>query len=107
MAARRTRKFWSSAKLRIVGDKYLDQYFKTIKNSLNEDGIAAIQGITIKNELFDRYRTNEDFIQKYKEEHGDSNLENDFIQEQLIKDFEADEPVQKPKNKKKKKKTKK
>tara|TARA_E500000331_G_scaffold313362_1_gene321962 strand:- start:242 stop:1423 length:1182 start_codon:yes stop_codon:yes gene_type:complete len=48
-----------------VGDKYLDQYFKTIKNSLNEDGIAAIQGITIKNELFDRYRTNEDFIQKY------------------------------------------
>ena len=48
-----------------VGEKYLDQYFKTIKNSLKKDGCAAIQGITIKDELFDRYRTSEDFIQKY------------------------------------------
>ena len=48
-----------------VGEKYLDQYFKTIKNSLKKNGYAALQGITIKNELYDRYRTNEDFIQKY------------------------------------------
>ncbi len=48
-----------------VGEKYLDQYFRTIKNSLKQDGCAALQGITIKDELFDRYRTNEDFIQKY------------------------------------------
>tara|TARA_B100001057_G_scaffold491099_1_gene580655 strand:+ start:754 stop:1935 length:1182 start_codon:yes stop_codon:yes gene_type:complete len=48
-----------------VGDKYLDQYFKTIKNSLKNEGHAAIQGITIKNELFPRYKANEDFIQKY------------------------------------------
>ena len=48
-----------------VGEKYLDEYFKTIKNSLNPGGLAAIQGITIQDELFERYRNSEDFIQKY------------------------------------------
>ena len=48
-----------------VGEKYLNQYFRTIKKSLNKGGLAAIQGITIKDDLFDRYRMNEDFIQKY------------------------------------------
>jgi len=48
-----------------VGDKYLNQYFNVIKKSLNSGGLAAIQGITIKDELFERYRTSEDFIQKY------------------------------------------
>ena len=48
-----------------VGENYLDKYFGTIKNSLKDDGIAAIQGITIKDDLFDRYRSSEDFIQKY------------------------------------------
>ena len=36
-----------------------------IKNSLKENGTAAIQGITIRDDLFDRYRGSEDFIQKY------------------------------------------
>ncbi len=48
-----------------VGEKYLNQYFKKIKDSLNSGGIAAIQGITIRDDLYDRYRNNEDFIQKY------------------------------------------
>ena len=48
-----------------VGEKYLDKYFETIKRSLNENGSAAIQGITIRDDLFERYRSNEDFIQKY------------------------------------------
>ena len=48
-----------------VGEKYLDLYFKTIKNSLKYNGNAAIQGITIKYILFKRYRVEEDFIQKY------------------------------------------
>ena len=48
-----------------VGEKYLDKYFNTIKKSLNTNGTAAIQGITIRNDLFDRYRSSEDFIQKY------------------------------------------
>ena len=48
-----------------VGEKYLDKYFSTIKENLKPSGIGAIQAIIIKDELFDRYRKNEDFIQKY------------------------------------------
>ena len=48
-----------------VGEKYLDKYFETIKRSLNAKGSAAIQGITIRDDLFERYRGSEDFIQKY------------------------------------------
>ena len=48
-----------------VGEKYLDKYFETIKRSLNINGAAAIQGITIRDDLFERYRSSEDFIQKY------------------------------------------
>ena len=48
-----------------VGEKYLDQYFRTIKRSLKTNGTAAIQGIVIHDDLFQRYRNSEDFIQKY------------------------------------------
>ena len=48
-----------------VGEKYLNKYFSAIKNNLKFNGIAAIQAIVIKDELFNRYRKNEDFIQKY------------------------------------------
>tara|TARA_B100000029_G_scaffold236853_1_gene233913 strand:- start:553 stop:1740 length:1188 start_codon:yes stop_codon:yes gene_type:complete len=48
-----------------VGEKYLDKYFYTIKNNLNPGGRGAIQAIIIKDELYDRYRNKEDFIQKY------------------------------------------
>ncbi len=48
-----------------VGHKYLDEYFKVIKNSLNPGGKAAIQGITIDDKLFNRYKNSEDYIQKY------------------------------------------
>jgi cyclopropane-fatty-acyl-phospholipid synthase len=48
-----------------VGENYLDKYFGTIKQSLKINGTAAIQGITIRDDLFDRYRSSEDFIQKY------------------------------------------
>ena len=48
-----------------VGEKYLNKYFSMIKNNLKPGGIGAIQAITIKDELFDQYRKNEDFIQKY------------------------------------------
>jgi len=48
-----------------VGKNYLKSYFETIKNNLQNDGTAAIQAITIDEKLFDRYKTKEDFIQKY------------------------------------------
>ena len=48
-----------------VGKNYLNSYFKSIKENLNHGGVAAIQSITIDDKLFDRYKTKEDFIQKY------------------------------------------
>tara|TARA_B100000963_G_scaffold256682_1_gene225185 strand:+ start:2023 stop:3201 length:1179 start_codon:yes stop_codon:yes gene_type:complete len=48
-----------------VGQNYLESYFKTIKNNLSSDGSAAIQAITIDDNLFDRYKNKQDFIQKY------------------------------------------
>ena len=48
-----------------VGEKYLIHYFKTIKENLVSGGRGAIQAIVIKDELYDRYKTKEDFIQKY------------------------------------------
>jgi len=48
-----------------VGKNYLSSYFNTIKSNLSKNGKAAIQAITINDELFDRYKTKQDFIQKY------------------------------------------
>ena len=48
-----------------VGEKYLNKYFKTIKENLAPGGRCAIQAIIIKDELYDRYRVNQDFIQKF------------------------------------------
>ena len=48
-----------------VGQNYLQSYFKTIKENLANSGTAAIQAITIDDNLFDRYKNKQDFIQKY------------------------------------------
>lgn len=48
-----------------VGESYWDGYFATIRNALVPGGLAVIQAITIKHELFDQYRNGVDFIQKY------------------------------------------
>jgi len=48
-----------------VGEKYLNQYFKSIKNNLIPGGRAAIQSIVIDDNLYNRYRTKEDFIQRF------------------------------------------
>ncbi len=48
-----------------VGKNYLSSYFNTIKSNLSENGKAAIQAITIDDNLFERYKTKQDFIQKY------------------------------------------
>jgi len=48
-----------------VGQNYLDGYFKTIKSNLSNGGNVAIQAITIDDNLFDRYKNKQDFIQKY------------------------------------------
>ena len=51
--------------LEAVGEKYLANYFKSIKENLSSNGRAAIQSILINDHLYDRYRTKEDFIQKF------------------------------------------
>tara|TARA_Y100000590_G_scaffold424634_1_gene531754 strand:- start:284 stop:1459 length:1176 start_codon:yes stop_codon:yes gene_type:complete len=48
-----------------VGKNYLKNYFQTIKQNLDKEGTAAIQAITIDDNLFERYKTKQDFIQKY------------------------------------------
>lgn len=45
-----------------VGEKYWPTYFNKIASSLNAKGRALIQAITIKDELFEDYRSNPDFI---------------------------------------------
>ena len=48
-----------------VGEKNLKTYFSTISKNLNQGGVAAIQAIIIQDKLYDNYRKNQDFIQKY------------------------------------------
>jgi len=48
-----------------VGKNYLSSYFNTIKSNLSKNGRAAIQAIIIDDKLFERYKTKQDFIQKY------------------------------------------
>ena len=48
-----------------VGEKHWPEYFQTIAQRLKAGRKACIQTIVIAEELFDRYRTNTDFIQQY------------------------------------------
>ncbi len=48
-----------------VGAEYWDIYFEKISSSLKKNGKALIQGITIRDDLFEAYIKNTDFIQQY------------------------------------------
>ncbi|MEM6534093.1 MAG: cyclopropane-fatty-acyl-phospholipid synthase family protein [Pseudomonadota bacterium] len=48
-----------------VGEKYWPSYFGKVERSLKPGGKAALQIITIKDDLFPRYRKRADFIQRY------------------------------------------
>ena len=48
-----------------VGQNYLKSFFNKIKQNLEPNGSAAIQAITIDDSLYNRYKTKQDFIQKY------------------------------------------
>ena len=48
-----------------VGQNYLESYFKTIKDNLSDNGRAAIQAITIDDNMFDRYKNKTDFCLLY------------------------------------------
>ena len=48
-----------------VGEHYWPQYFATIAERLKQGGRAVIQTITIRDDLFDGYRSRSDFIRHY------------------------------------------
>ncbi len=48
-----------------VGEQYWTVFFEKIRTSLKNKGQAAIQGITIREDLFYSYKNGTDFIQQY------------------------------------------
>ena len=48
-----------------VGEHYWPQYFATVAERLKQGGRAVIQTITIRDDLFDGYRSRSDFIRHY------------------------------------------
>ncbi|MBI3367781.1 MAG: class I SAM-dependent methyltransferase, partial [Burkholderiales bacterium] len=48
-----------------VGREYWDSYFKALRDRLKPGGRACVQSITIRDDLFERYVSNTDFIQQY------------------------------------------
>ena len=48
-----------------VGRRYWPSFFATVRDRLKPDGLACIQSITIRDDLFDRYVRSTDFIQQY------------------------------------------
>lgn len=48
-----------------VGRAYWPGYFKTVRDKLKPGGLACIQTITIRDDLFERYVRSTDFIQQY------------------------------------------
>jgi cyclopropane-fatty-acyl-phospholipid synthase len=48
-----------------VGEKYWPAYFSKVSDVLKPGGVAGLQIITIRDDLFDSYRARVDFIQQY------------------------------------------
>lgn len=48
-----------------VGERWWPTYFETLSRALKPSGRAVVQSITIRDELFARYRRGTDFIQQY------------------------------------------
>ena len=48
-----------------VGHQYLATFFKTCSRLLKDDGMMALQAITIGDQIFDRHKRSVDFIKRY------------------------------------------
>lgn len=48
-----------------VGQEYWPSFFRTVHDRLKPGGLACIQSITIRDDLFERYLKSTDFIQQY------------------------------------------
>ena len=51
--------------LEAVGEKFWRRYFESVRDRLAPGGKAAIQTITIKDDCFESYKRNPDFIQQF------------------------------------------
>ncbi|MBY8977546.1 class I SAM-dependent methyltransferase [Rhodobacteraceae bacterium NNCM2] len=51
--------------LEAVGERYWPVYFRSLRQRLKPGRVAALQVITISDQLFDSYRKGTDFVQKY------------------------------------------
>ena len=48
-----------------VGEQYWSEYFRVVHDRLKPSAVAALQVITIRDDLFEAYRKGVDFIQRY------------------------------------------
>jgi cyclopropane-fatty-acyl-phospholipid synthase len=48
-----------------VGDRYLELFFRRCSELLKPDGMMLLQAITIADQVYERYRSSVDFIQRY------------------------------------------
>jgi len=48
-----------------VGHHFYDTFFQTCNRLLKDDGLMALQAITIGNQIFDRHKRSVDFIKRY------------------------------------------
>ena len=48
-----------------VGHQYLTAFFRTCSRLLKDDGLMALQAITIGDQIFDRHKRSVDFIKRY------------------------------------------
>jgi len=48
-----------------VGHQYLTDFFRTCSRLLKDDGLMALQAITIGDQIFDRHKRSVDFIKRY------------------------------------------
>ena len=48
-----------------VGHEYLEEYFKKCSSLIKDNGLMAIQSITIADQRYEKYRKGTDFIQQY------------------------------------------
>lgn len=48
-----------------VGERYWPRYFQTLSDRLKRGGRAVVQTITVRDDIFDGYRTRSDFIRHY------------------------------------------
>lgn len=51
--------------LEAVGERYWPEYFRKLRSSLHDDGLAVVQTITIRDDMFQSYRNCSDYIRHF------------------------------------------